>query len=330
MKGPAVTAMVMLTILAFLVPSRAIAHHGGVSLAFGPGSPIETNSPLTLPEGGVVVASRIEEVKWRKFSFAEPENKSSFTFLNFGLSYGIKPYLTGTVFLPYGIKRQDSFGSNSGFGDVKFLFNLGFNHSPGKGVRLNRVDDTAVTIEETKKTYFSLYGGLSVPTGKSREELGGEVDRGMQPGFRSPTYTIGASAARHVAGPFALVADTSYEVFTKKDNFKFGNEFRANVAGVYEIHGNPRRFVSKIDGILELNLLNIGRDEEDGEGQRATGGTILYLSPGVRFSFPKVWNANLGLMVKFPVWKHLNERSEQQGAEGLEKYRAIGTLSFFF
>jgi hypothetical protein len=50
----------------------------------------------------------------------------------------------------------------------------------------------------------------------------------------------------------------------------------------------------------------------------------------MRFSFPKIQNANLGVMVKIPTIKSLNEKSEQQGSEGLEKYRAIVTLSFFF
>ena len=62
----------------------------------------------------------------------------------------------------------------------------------------------------------------------------------------------------------------------------------------------------------------------------ATGGNILYLSPGARFSMPSLSNANLGLLVKVPVWKKLNEQDQQQGAEGLEKYRAIMTLSLFF
>ncbi len=152
----------------------------------------------------------------------------------------------------------------------------------------------------------------------------------MQPGFRSPSYSLGMAATRQIAGPFTLAMDTSYDIFTKKDHFKFGNEWRVNLAGVYELYGKPEKFISKIDGILELNLLNIARDEEGGEKQRASGGTILYLSPGVRFSFPMLWNANLGLMVKFPFLKDLNEKSEQQGSEGKEKYRAIATLSFFF
>jgi hypothetical protein len=50
----------------------------------------------------------------------------------------------------------------------------------------------------------------------------------------------------------------------------------------------------------------------------------------LRFAFPKLHNANLGLLIKFPIYKNLNEQDEQQGSEGLEKYRAIATLSFYF
>jgi len=318
------------TLIALLLPPAVSAHHGSISLALGPGSPIETNSPLTLPEGGIVISTRGEQVAWRQFDFAAPENKSAFTFYNMGLSYGIRPYLTGSLFLPYNIKSQDTLGSIGGAGDIKFLFNLGFNHGAPRGLRLNAPEDTAVAFEESRKSYFSLYGGFTLPTGKSDEAPGGAVDRGMQPGFRSPTFTVGVSAARHIAGRFSLFADASYELFTPQDAFKFGDEVRLNIAGVYGLYGRPEKFLSKIDGVLELNLLNIARDEEEGEKLKATGGTVIYVSPGLRFSFPKLWNANLGILVKLPAWNDLHEKEDQQGAEGLEKYRATVALSFFF
>ncbi|MDP2971267.1 MAG: hypothetical protein Q8P64_18965, partial [Deltaproteobacteria bacterium] len=62
-----IVAVLSFSILLFPLP--AMAHHGGVSLALGPGSPIETNSPLTLPQGGFVLSSRIEQVEWKKRTF---------------------------------------------------------------------------------------------------------------------------------------------------------------------------------------------------------------------------------------------------------------------
>jgi hypothetical protein len=317
-------------IVVLLLPLEALAHHGGVSLPFGPGTPIETASPLTLPEGGVVAYARTEQVEWRKFRFAEPTNKASFTFSSAGASYGITPYLTGSFSVPYNIKRQDSFGSNSGIGDIRFSGILGFHHEPGKGFKLNTAKDGAISLEGVKKTFFTFYGGFTLPTGKSKMELGGGVDPGMQPGFGSPSFTLGLNGGRALFRSLSLVADASFDVFTRRDDFRFGNEYRFNLAGVQELYGKPEKFVARIDGILEFNLLHIARDEQGRQQLRATGGTILYLTPGMRFSLPKLQNANLGIAVKIPVLKSLNEQDEQQGSEGLEKYRAIMTLSFYF
>ncbi len=317
---------------ALFLPVPVLAHHGGVSLPFGPGTPLEASSPLTLPEGGFVLSSRVEQVEWRKFDFAEPANKTSFTFANVGLSYGITPYLTGSISLPYTVKREDTFGSNSGIGDIRFSGIFGFNYD-GQKLKLNSANDTAVSLqglEGVKKNYFSFYGGFTLPTGESKQKLGGEVDPTMQPGFGSPSFTVGFNAGRGILRSLSMVFDTSYDIFMERDGFKFGNEWRVTLAGIYELYGKPDKFISKIDGILEFNFLNLARDRERGEKLRASGGNVIYLSPGLRLAFPHLHNANLGFLVKIPVWKSLNEQNEQQGSEGLEKYRAIVTLSFFF
>lgn len=313
-----------------LCPYSALAHHGGVSLAFGPGTPVETASPLSLPRSGLVLSARTEYVDFKKFSFAGPANKDAFLFNNLGISYGLTHYLTASLFVPYSVKRADTLGANKGLGDINFAFQLGFNHTPGKGISLSQPDDTALVSAETKKTFFSFMGCFTLPTGENNREIAGAIDKGMQTGFGKPSYTIGFSAGKPVTGRLSLVADTSYQMFTTKDDFRYGSEYRLNVASVGELYGNTQGFLSRLDAIFELNLLQLGRDREFGEGFEATGGTILYISPGMRFAFPRLKNANLGILVKFPAWKSLNEGNEQQGAEGRESYRAIATMSFYF
>jgi hypothetical protein len=312
-----------------LFPGSTLAHHGGVSLGYGPGSPVEAFSSLTLPEGGVFTMARVEQVEYRKYHWAEPENKDAFTFYTLGLGYGIKPYLTGFLFLPYTIKTQDHLGTSYGGGDAKFLFSLGGNYDPNKGFGLNRAEDTAITFEATKKTYFALILGSSVPTGESHNEdrFGEEFERGMQPGFRSPTLTVGASVTRSLFHGFTVVGDVLYDVFFKKDDFKFGNEFRIDLAGIYDIYTKPG--VSALEAVLELNLLHVAKDEDEAAGGKVpnSGGTILYLSPGLRYNFPPF---SLALLLKFPVAKDLNRQSEQQGAEGLESFRGVLAISAFF
>ena len=98
--------MLIVLSVALLIPCQALAHHGGVSLALGPGSPIETGSPLTLPEGGLVASTKLEYAPFRKFDFAEPENKDSFTFYNLSLIYGLKPFLSTGLVIPYSVKTR--------------------------------------------------------------------------------------------------------------------------------------------------------------------------------------------------------------------------------
>jgi len=318
----------LLTLCVLLISGSALAHHGGVSLPFGPGSPVETFSPLTLPEGGFVFGFRTEQVKWKQFDFAEPENKASFSFTSAVMSYGFSPSVMGTMIVPYYVKRQE-LGSTEGLADVKLMLTYGFHYDPGAGFARNTAEDTAVTMEGKNRTYLSASFMMSLPSGKFHKQINGVTDNGMQPGFGAPAYTFGLAAA-HRFGPITLNGDLGADVFTARENFQFGSELRANLAGVYELYGNPNNFLAKLDGVLELNCLHLERDEQNGIGLQATGGNILYLSPGARFSFPSLSNANLGMLVKFPVLKNLNEQGQQQGSEGLEKYRAIMTLTFYF
>lgn len=325
-----------------LAPASAFAHHGGVNLAFGPGSPIETGSPLTLPDGGFVAGLRVEEIGWKKYSTdssgAPIDNATHHTFMNANFSFGFTPALTGTLIVPYYIKRQENLGSNEGMADIKMQLTYGFHYDPGTGFSRNTSSDTAVSMEASKdRTWLSISGMMSIPNGKYSRKRAGETepDTGMQTGFGAPCYTLGLAAARTV-GPVTLNAELGGDVFTDRadssgNRMQYGSEVRANLAGVYELYGNTNSFLSKLDGILELNFLHLDHDKVNGVNDAGSGGDILYLTPGMRFSFPGLQNANLGLAVKLPIWKDLNApNADAQGSEGLEKYRVISTLSFYF
>ena len=54
---------------------------------------------------------------------------------------------------------------------------------------------------------------------------------------------------------------------------------------------------------------------------------MLYVLPGLR----GYWrNFSLAFGVKVPTWTDLNEEDDQQGGEGTEHYRLVGTLSILF
>lgn len=310
-----------------MLVGSAAAHHGGSSLSQGAGTPVETNSPLSLPQGTTIVFTRAELVSFKKFAKDEPNNTDSFNFFQLGVSYGLTDSLSITAILPYNEKNQDNNGSFRGIGDAKVFFNLGMNYSGDDGVQLNGPDDVAVNLSESNKTYFGLYGGISAPTGQTNKDFGLGIDRGLQPGFGSLAFTAGASVTKALSPKFTMAADVGYDIFTEHNGDKFGNEFRVNLAGVYRLHSDDDAFVKQLDGVLELNYLQIARDQTAGVPDLGTGGKILYLSPGARF---QVGDFNFATLIKFPVSSALNERGIQQGSEGLENYRLIFTASTAF
>lgn len=79
--------------------------------------------------------------------------------------------------------------------------------------------------------------------------------------------------------------------------------------------------------LRSLITLHLHKDKENGLKLDDSGGDTLYGVLGGRMYYKR---ASLGAGVKFPLWKDLNQQSQQQGAEGKEKYRLIMTFSLMF
>jgi len=310
------------------------AHHGGVSAAFGPGAPVETASPMTLGKESFLLYERMEYVPFRNRDNAEPENVDTFTFFNTLVGFGFTDALSLYLTLPAAIKEQDNLGKSKGFGDLEFMAQYGFKYGERDGIRgfyRNGPDDTEgahYTMDDLK---MSLTGGISIPTGtiSNRDDKGNIFDMGMQPGFGAPSFTFGFAASKLMFPHFTLTADTSFKAFSQQNDSKPGNEIRFNVAGGYEIFEDQNSIISRADVITEANVLHLTKDQgADRDPDNDTGGTILYFSPGFRASLGS--HISIGALIKFPVWQDLNNESVQQGAEGLEDYRAVVTLTVSF
>lgn len=83
----------------------------------------------------------------------------------------------------------------------------------------------------------------------------------------------------------------------------------------------------RADLLLEANFQYNQRDKEDGVKLEGSGGKIIYGVFGTRLYYKSI---SLGVGIKAPVWKKLNEESQQQGGEGKERYRLILTISTLF
>ena len=327
--------------------SSALAHHGGVSAAFGPGAPVETSSPLTLPKGKFLLFERVEVSPFKKFGDARDDGgNDTFTFTNTLFGYGIKDSLSAFVSLPYARKKLlddkttagvDESMTSQGFGDINVILQYGFKHGSRDGFKgwySFNADDTAgkeYTLPEWK---FGLSASMTLPSGKihNKDRTGAVLPVGSQTGFAVPSVNLTGIVSKMIAPHWTWSADAQFRTFAFNGGSgggKPGNESRINNAIMYEAIENKGKFLSRLDLILEANFLNLRKDMDENRLQiNNTGGSLLYLSPGVRITFYD--RTSLGLLYKEVVAKDLNNESQQQGGEGLEDYRFIVTLSTSF
>jgi len=341
------TAMLFAAVTLLFGATNASAHHGAASAAFGPGAPVETTAPLTLPEGMWLIYDRYELADYKPYKGqrggyvnGESQNIDTYTFNSLMLGYGIKNSLSGYVILPWAEKKQDDLGAASGFGDITLLLQYGFKYGVRDGIKgwyANDKDD-ALGKEYTLHDYkFTVFGSLSIPTGSINirgNDLDGDgngdtLSMGNQAGFGGPSYNFGIAASTLIIDHLTFTADAQIRTFDQTNDFKPGNEMRLNAALGYEIFEKKGGFLSRVDIIGEANFLNLDRDQDGNRvATSGTGGSILYLSPGMRLTFQDKFS--LGMLIKLPTWTNLNRESDQQGAEGLERFRAIVSASLSF
>ena len=323
------------TLTLALLSSAAQAHHGVATLGAigleGPGAPVETSSSATLPQGSWLLSVKVDHAESKKGITPPPDDNAEGDFNQYwmlGVGYGFSPWFSGYLVQPYNIKKDEPDGQDSrGFTDLSVMGVIGFKYDE----RFMLVPANE-SLDDLMDWHFTLHGGISLPSGDANHRLNdGSIDPGKSLGFGKSSFSYGLTATRQFSENATAVFEAgqirfqTYE-YDNMDRVKFGTETRLNAALAYRLMTNSEtRF--RLDGNAELNFLRLGRDVENGFGASATGGDMLYGVIGARLYKD---NMSLGLALKKPIWTDLNESSEQQGAEGKEKYRFIASFSALF
>ncbi|MDD2662655.1 MAG: hypothetical protein PHD19_02735 [Dechloromonas sp.] len=320
-----------LTALAF-VAAPVLAHHGvagvGAAALQGPGAPIESAASTVLPEGGVLAYLKVDQASFRKFDAAAVESDYA-RFSMLGLGYGVTPWLSAYLFAPYNEKIDEPGGLDSrGWADVSAMLQLGFKYDQD-GWRPTPANES---LDDLEDWHFSIFAGSTAPTGSANYRLAdGSIDPGKSLGFGRPAWSLGMTATKMLSDRLTLSVEASTYRFrpytyASGERVQFGAENRLGAALAWRaVTDSANRF--RLDPVLELQFLDLGRDRVDGTGESGTGGQMLYAMPGVRVYWDR---ASFAFGVKKPVWTQLNESSTQQGAEGKERYRLIFSASLLF
>jgi hypothetical protein len=314
-----------------LLALPALGHHGVAGLGAaglrGPGAPLESAASTVLPEGTWLGYLKIDDARYRTYEWAAPNARYA-RFSMLGVGVGVTSWFSAYAFLPYNEKVEEAGGQNSrGVADASIMGQIGFKYDNGfKLVPKNE------SLDDLEDWHFSVIVGTTLPTGDANHRLDdGTIDPGKSLGFGKPAYTLGLTTSKMLTDRLTLSLEAStmrFRRYTYDDGqtMRFGDEKRLNAALAYR-GWTMADSMFRLDPVLEVQYLGLGRDEADGVAEQGTGGRILYALPGVRAYYQ---NMSFALGVKTPIWTRLNESDQQQGAEGKEKYRVIFSASVLF
>jgi hypothetical protein len=128
---------------------------------------------------------------------------------------------------------------------------------------------------------------LKSPTGKSHETTEGVVDKHVQPGTGSWDFGFGLAGTQRLNWG-TLYASALYRENTQGSlNYRYGDVALANLAALAPLgHLTHIPDLDRLTLGLELNFRYAQKDHFEGGKYQDSGGSILYLTPSLRFRVP--------------------------------------------
>ena len=278
-------------------PSLALKRIAVGILAAGSawGAPITINTALPVG-GGEFVARGMVVVSQSGEDPGATDRDHSATSLVAVLGYGVTHKLALFGVLPYVDKKLDFTESGSrirrsasGLGDASVFvrYTLVQHDKPGRTFRV------------------APFAGVKAPTGDDdNRDMFGRLPPSVQSGSGAWDVFGGIVATYQT---FALQTDgqVSYRVKNKANGFDPGDELRLDGSLQYRLW--PRQLgdgvPSFLYGVLETNLVRRERNEVNGNEDANSGGTTVFLSPGLQY-VTKRWIVEG--VVQLPVVQNLH------------------------
>lgn len=186
----------------------------------------------------------------------------------------------------------------------------------------------AIVREGQRMPRLAIIAGGILPTGRDRvvNADGAEAEAGILPGKSAYSVILGGSVSKNLSAKTASGVYAKMPLFFSStyqwndegiDHYKIGNSLQANVGTVYPVF--PR-----LGFMLQSNLRIARRDGKGNTGEEVqkTGGTFVYVSPGLQFGMTEsLWSY---FLVQVPVYQRVN------GIQLVSDYNFLGGLSYRF
>ncbi|MBI3042951.1 MAG: transporter [Betaproteobacteria bacterium] len=259
-------------------------------------APITFNTALPVHEGGWVLREQFVLSKNADDPDPAADRNMRASGLVSVLGYGVSRDFALFGVLPYLDKRLDVnvagervTRSDEGVGDLTVIGRY-----------------TAYTSDAPGRTFrIAPFLGVKAPTGPddARDDLG-RLPPTVQLGAGSWDF-LGGVVATHQTLDFQVDAQLAYRANREANGFRFGDVGGLDVSLQYRLW--PQRLGSGIPaflyGVLEANLVHARKNRLGGIRDPNSGGTTLFLSPGLQYVTRK-WILEAG--VQIPVVQDLN------------------------
>ena len=258
-------------------------------------APITFNTALPVHAGGFVWRELfIYDKNSRDPSAANRDVKVSglISVLGYGVTrdfalFGMLPYLDKRLDMDMGGQRVTR--SDQGIGDLTLFgrYTAYQSDAPGRTFRV------------------SPFLGVKAPTGRDDAQDGlGRLPPPIQLGSGS-WDALGGVVATYQTLAYQIDSQLSYKANREANGFRFGNV--ANLDASFQYRLWPRTLGSGVPaflyGVLEANLVRAEKNRIGGVDDPNSGGTTLFLSPGLQYVTRK-WILEAG--VQIPVMQNLN------------------------
>lgn len=171
--------------------------------------------------------------------------------------------------------------------------------------------------------HLSAIAGLKLPTGKDDVRLsnGDPLEPSSQPGSGAVDGQLGLAYSRYLTARTTMDASGIYTCRGEQDDFRVGDRVDLGVALAYRCTEDIKSFPNwSVSG--EAVGVWLGEDQDHGANNLNSGGTTVYLAPGVRVRTSS--NVSLSLAPAVPVYQDLNgDQPETRG-------KLTFTMSFSF
>ena len=300
---------IFLSLTLSVFATLAFADHPTVAFGAENVGPISTISAIGTPAGAWGFGLRTEIINNDEFSTEQLEGFAgnglegvhsidSITSTSLSLSYGVTEKLSVNARLPYikrknireselegGVPEAHTHGDSSGFGDLLIL--------------------AQYKVSNSDKTDVSVQFGLKAPVGETdvKDIDGIRFETEFQPGSGSWDFLLGTALSRNING-FSYHANILYNKTAQgSQSTEIGDALSYNAALTYRLgmgdshdpdhdhashdHTDLESSGVKWDLLIELNGETRGKNEIAGIKDENSGGSVVYLSPGIRLSSGK-------------------------------------------